>query len=78
MNSNAFNVLPAANVSSSGNQFSASQSGGDYMQDSYDVTGSKSLTDLADLPVVQNPKKVAAGAAVKGWDDSGFDDWNLD
>ena len=42
------------------------------------MTGSKSLTDLADLPVVQNPKKVAAGAAVKGWDDSGFDDWDFD
>lgn len=48
------------------------------MQESYDVTGSKSLTDLADLPTVQNPKKVAAGVAVKGWDDSGIDDWNFD
>ena len=42
------------------------------------MTGSKSLTDLADLPVVTQPKKVTAGAAVKGWDDSGFDDWNLE
>ena len=43
-------LLPDGNVSSSGNKFSASAS--DWMQDSYDVTGSKSLTDLADLPVV--------------------------
>ena len=43
-------LLPDGNVSSSGNKFSANAS--DWMQDSYDVTGSKSLTDLADLPVV--------------------------
>ena len=67
--------FPDANVSSSGNY---TQSGTDYAADSYDVTGSKSLTDLADLPVVTQPKKVAAGAAAKGFDDSGFDDWNLD
>lgn len=69
-------LLPDGNVSSSGNKFSANAS--DWMQDSYDVTGSKSLTDLADLPVVGQPKKVQAAAAVKGFDDSGFDDWDFD
>ena len=48
------------------------------MQESYDVTGSKSLTDLADLPVPANPKKTSVAAAVKGFDDSGIDDWNFD
>ena len=69
-------LLPDGNISSSGNKFSASAS--DWMQDSYDVTGSKSLTDLADLPVVGQQKKVQAAAAVKGFDDSGFDDWDFD
>ena len=46
--------------------------------DSYDVTGSKSLTDLADLPAPMMQKKTGAAAAVKGFDDSGIDDWNFD
>ena len=46
--------------------------------ESYDVTGSKSLTDLADLPAPMMPKKTGVAAAVKGFDDSGIDDWNFD
>ena len=46
--------------------------------ESYDVTGSKSLTDLADLPAPMMSKKTGAAAAVKGFDDSGIDDWNFD
>lgn len=38
-----------------------------------DVTVSKSLTDLADLPI-----PVPKAKAVVGWNDDGFDDWNLD
>lgn len=38
-----------------------------------DVTVSKSLTDLADLPM-----PVPKAKAVMGWNDDGFDDWNLD
>ena len=36
---------------------------------------SKSLTDLADLPMPMAQKK--ANAALS-WDDDGFDDWNFD
>lgn len=40
-----------------------------------DVTVSKSLTDLADLPLpVPKQKQQAA----MGWNDDGFDDWNFD
>ena len=45
------------------------------MHDDVDVTVSKSLTDLADLPLpVPKQKK----AVVQGWNDDGFDDWNFD
>lgn len=40
-----------------------------------DVTVSKSLTDLADLPL-PFPKKKQQTAV--GWDDDGFDDWNFE
>ena len=38
-----------------------------------DQTVTKSLTDLADLPIPTQKKN-----KVIGWDDEGFDDWNLD
>lgn len=42
--------------------------------DEHDCTVSKSLTDLTDLPLPgAKQKKVSTG-----WDDDGFDDWNLD
>lgn len=56
----------------------SSQSGTDLAASAGDdITGSKSLTDLADLPVPvnrSNKKQV-----VSGWDDDGLvDDWNFD
>lgn len=46
------------------------------MHDDVDVTVSKSLTDLADLPLpVPKQKKTAV---VQGWNDDGFeDDWDF-
>ena len=38
------------------------------------VTVSKSLTDLANLPLPPQKKAIAA----VGWDDDGFDDWNFE
>jgi len=35
---------------------------------------SKSLTDLANLPIPPQKKAIAA----VGWDDDGFDDWNFE
>lgn len=40
-----------------------------------DVATSKSLTDLADLPLPGQPAKKTAAL---GWDDDGFDDWNFE
>lgn len=40
-----------------------------------EATVSKSLTDLADLPL---PFPKQKQQAVMGWDDDGFDDWNFE
>lgn len=72
---NKFNKMNTGNqrktpidISGSGNNFSASQSGA-YNEEGVDV--SKSLTSLADMPPLQQ-KKVAA------FDANDFDDWDLD
>lgn len=59
------------NQSNLSSKFSASHS---YHED--EVTISKSLTDLADLPVPLNKKKVQAAAMQ--WEDDGIEDWNFD
>lgn len=40
-----------------------------------EATVSKSLTDLADLPLPFTKQKQQA---TMGWDDDGFDDWNFE
>jgi len=40
-----------------------------------EATVSKSLTDLADLPL---PFPKQKQQAVTGWDDDGFDDWSFE
>lgn len=40
-----------------------------------EATVSKSLTDLADLPL---PFPKQKQQVVMGWDDDGFDDWNFE
>ena len=58
--------------------FSESKSGTELnASDGYDITGSKSLTDLGDLPIpVKKANKVQV---VSGWNDDGLiDDWNFD
>jgi hypothetical protein len=40
-----------------------------------EATVSKSLTDLADLPL---PFPKQKPHAAMGWDDDGFDDWNFE
>jgi hypothetical protein len=61
-----------------GNNMASSHSGTDIaMSMGDDMTGSKSLTDLADLPVpIKNANK---RQVVSAWNDDGLmDDWNFE
>ena len=62
------------NLGASGpSRLGASSNLSSKFSESDDVTVSKSLTDLANLPLPIPTKKPAAG-----WNDDGFDDWNFE